>query len=75
MRWFAAADPLFPHDSTANQFFDEARFESYRMLGFHTVLSVTGGDKGIDSAQGLCAVAKKVLEDQRVAAALKTPAV
>ena len=75
VRNFAAADPLFPHDSTANQFFDEARFESYRMLGFHTVMSVTGGEKGIDSAQGLCAVAKKVLEDQRVAAALKTPAV
>ena len=38
--FFAAADALFPHDSTGNQFFSEARFESYRALGFHTVLSV-----------------------------------
>jgi hypothetical protein len=37
---FATTDPTFPHDSTADQFFDEARFESYRLLGFHTVLSV-----------------------------------
>lgn len=25
----------FPHQSTADQFFDEAQFESYRMLGLH----------------------------------------
>lgn len=75
VRNFAAADQRFPHDSTANQFFDEARFESYRMLGFHTVLSVTGGERGIDSAEALCTLAKKVLEDQRATAALKTPAV
>jgi hypothetical protein len=36
---FATVDPAFPHDSTGDQFFDEARFESYRTLGFHTVLS------------------------------------
>jgi hypothetical protein len=27
----------FPHESTADQFFDEPQFESYRMLGLHTV--------------------------------------
>lgn len=74
VRNFAAADPLFPHDSTANQFFDEARFESYRMLGFHTVISVTSGERGIDSAEALCTLAKKVLE-QRAAAAPNTAAV
>jgi hypothetical protein len=26
---------VFPHDSTANQWFDEQTFESYRRLGFH----------------------------------------
>lgn len=61
VRNFAATDPLFPHDSTGNQFFDEARFESYRALGFHTVLSVTGGEQGIDSADALCTAVKKVL--------------
>jgi hypothetical protein len=28
-------NPLFPHQSTADQFFDEAQFESYRLLGNH----------------------------------------
>lgn len=28
----------FPHESTADQFFSESQFESYRMLGLHTVL-------------------------------------
>ena len=75
VRNFAAADQRFPHESTANQFFDEARFESYRMLGFHTVMSVTGGEQGIDGAEALCTRAKKVLADQRAAAALRTAAV
>lgn len=30
---YAAEHPAFPHDSTAEQFFDETRFESYRALG------------------------------------------
>ena len=29
--------PSFPHESTANQFFDEAQWESYRRLGQHIV--------------------------------------
>ncbi len=27
--------PMFPHDTTADQFYDPDRFESYRQLGFH----------------------------------------
>ena len=27
--------PLFPHESTADQFFDEGQFEAYRDLGYH----------------------------------------
>lgn len=30
---YATAHPTFPHESTADQFFDEAQFESYRRLG------------------------------------------
>lgn len=30
----------FPHQSTADQFFDEAQFESYRMLGYHMLTQV-----------------------------------
>ena len=58
---FATADPLFPHDSTGNQFFSEARFESYRALGFHTVLSMApDGISGL-GVQGLCDAAKLAL--------------
>lgn len=45
---FAKTDPAFPHDSTSDQFFDEAHFESYRTLGFHTVLSVAHGLQSAD---------------------------
>ncbi|EQM66523.1 hypothetical protein QYE80_13830 [Pseudomonas tohonis] len=30
---YARANPVFPNQSTADQFFDEAQFESYRQLG------------------------------------------
>lgn len=30
---YASAHPTFPHESTGDQFFDEAQFESYRRLG------------------------------------------
>lgn len=32
----------FPHEPTADQFFDESQFESYRALGAHTVEQVFG---------------------------------
>jgi hypothetical protein len=31
----------FPHHSTADQFFDEIQFESYRALGYHSVMQDT----------------------------------
>ncbi|SDC56349.1 hypothetical protein SAMN05660690_1920 [Geodermatophilus telluris] len=31
---YAATDPVFPHDSTADQWFDEAKFSSYKRLGY-----------------------------------------
>jgi hypothetical protein len=34
---YAAAHPAFPHESTANQFFNEAQFESYRHFGSHVM--------------------------------------
>jgi hypothetical protein len=36
--------PVFPHQSTGDQFFDEAQFEAYRELGEHMVESSLGGD-------------------------------
>ncbi|MDB5377035.1 MAG: hypothetical protein JWR00_1481 [Rubritepida sp.] len=32
---YAAANPTFPHETTADQFFSEAQFEAYRALGQH----------------------------------------
>lgn len=32
---YAKDNPTFPHQSTANQFFNEKQFESYRTLGFY----------------------------------------
>ena len=37
---YAAANPEFPHQSTADQWFDESQFESYRVLGYHIVQNV-----------------------------------
>jgi hypothetical protein len=31
---YAMTHPTFPHETTANQFFTESQFESYRMLGY-----------------------------------------
>ncbi|MGH6961534.1 MAG: hypothetical protein ACREE7_13715, partial [Dongiaceae bacterium] len=37
---YALKHVVFPHDSTADQWFDEAQFESYRRLGRHMVETV-----------------------------------
>jgi predicted acylesterase/phospholipase RssA len=46
----------FPHDTTANQWFTESQFESYRRLGLHVVRSTfepatVGGDYGSYAAR------------------------
>jgi hypothetical protein len=54
---YAAAHPLFPHQPTTNQWFEEAQFESYRRLGVFTVMAVTGGER-LASVEALCARAR-----------------
>src|SRR5262249_23975113 len=34
---YAKRNNDFPHETTANQFFSESQFESYRMLGSHVI--------------------------------------
>jgi len=46
MRKNAAADPLFPHHPTSDQFFDESQFESYRRLGLHVVEEILRAPDG-----------------------------
>lgn len=58
---FATTDALFPHDSTGDQFFDEARFESYRALGYHTVKSVVPDGMTFPTVAELCRAAAATL--------------
>jgi hypothetical protein len=37
IRQYHATHPQFPYESIADQFFDEAQFETYRALGYHIV--------------------------------------
>jgi hypothetical protein len=37
---YKSAHPTFPHETTANQFFNETQFEAYRELGYRTTLSL-----------------------------------
>jgi hypothetical protein len=69
VRNYAAGNPEFPHDSTANQFFDEAQFESYRALGFQSVMAVTGGLHNLKDAGALCDAAASVLATKPAPAA------
>jgi hypothetical protein len=48
---FADAFPTFPHDSTANQWFTEQQFESYRLLG--QTLATAALAKGMPREKGL----------------------
>lgn len=43
---YAKAHPEFPHESTANQFFNEAQFESYVRLGAHVIEEIMTGSSG-----------------------------
>lgn len=37
VRGYAASSPAFPQESTADQYFSESQFESYRALGEHSI--------------------------------------
>lgn len=37
---YQAEHPVFPNDPTTEQFYSESRFESYRMLGYHTAVRI-----------------------------------
>ena len=47
---YAAAHPDFPHESTANQWFGESQFESYRVLGVHTIDTIAKGLRRVGRA-------------------------
>ena len=41
---YAQTHTEFPHESTSDQWFDEAQFESYRKLGEHSLVKFTKFD-------------------------------
>nr|MBA3731870.1 hypothetical protein [Gammaproteobacteria bacterium] len=45
--------PDFPQEPTADQFFDEAQWESYRKLGEHIALKIFGSDEVEDGRRDL----------------------
>src|SRR5437879_9890379 len=44
---YSASHPDFPHEATANQFFNESQTESYRMLGMHTVRELFADENSV----------------------------
>ena len=48
IRFYKQAVPVFPHESTSDQFFDETRFEVYRALGEHVAQRAFADDKARD---------------------------
>jgi hypothetical protein len=42
LRQYALENPVFPQQSTSDQWYDEAQFESYRRLGEYTAQHVFG---------------------------------
>lgn len=50
---YHAVNPDFPHQSTANQFFNESQTESYRILGLQTINEMCAGLKADSSFAAL----------------------
>ena len=62
----------FPHHSTADQFFDEVQFESYRALGYHSVMADFPGGEfwkifppgAVDASEEKLAAAERPADSQ-----------
>jgi hypothetical protein len=54
---YARAHPAFPHEATSNQWFSEAQFESYRVLGLHTIEIAAGR---LDPRDGIAGFVRQV---------------
>ena len=68
---YAHANPPFPHQPTTNQWFDSAEFESYRALGWHTVVSLTGDRTFADPGDLVAAAAAPGTEAAAAASGAK----
>jgi len=50
---YQSRNPEFPHQSTADQFFSESQFESYRRLGLHILREAFEGVDGVKVGSGV----------------------
>ena len=57
IRSYATANPDFPHESTANQWFTDQQFESYRLLG-QSVAAAALAAQGLPQEKGLAVAAE-----------------
>jgi hypothetical protein len=49
---YRSRNPAFPQETTADQFFDEAQFESYRALGYHAMNGALKAMMEVDVGDG-----------------------
>jgi len=57
---YRAAHPTFPHETTADQFFAEDQFESYRKLGHHIAEMAFRGVAGEPAITGMASKLKNI---------------
>jgi hypothetical protein len=63
---YATQCPAFPHESTANQWFSEAQFESYRMLGLASIASIAPDFDGRGGLKGFFEAARQPAPPRRL---------
>ncbi|MCU1231394.1 MAG: rane protein of unknown function, contains domain, partial [Acidobacteria bacterium] len=61
---YAQTNPTFPHQTTADQWFSESQFESYRQLGFWTLGYVTRGKQSFANVCELIDEAEQYLKEE-----------
>jgi hypothetical protein len=62
---YKVSHPSFPHQTTADQFFDEPQFESYRMLGSYIMEQLCGEGTGPMDAYELIECARTKLTQNK----------
>ena len=60
---YAASNRPFPHQGTADQWFDESQFESHRMLGRHSIDAICGERRQGATLQDLIARAEIYVQE------------
>jgi hypothetical protein len=59
---YASHSTQFPHEATSNQFFTERQFESYRMLGWHSLESAAAKAASLEDLREFFGAKTKVTE-------------